>query len=275
MIARVTCAIALIAATALNAAGETGNQAATEAAEQAPPPMPATRAQELLAALAEDDIEAAMAAADELAAVGPAALPHLLAASGTADETARERITRILGRIQHPDALAALNRMLEDESEAVRREAIGALGSHGRAESVEKLKPFLLVKNPRLRLQAATALGRIGRNSEAARPAVLGLLRISTADDDARVRKAAVVGIGLMNDPAAIPVLIMRLRDEDLTVRVLAHLLLKKISNADLEYDPTDDLAWREEAIVKWETWWKKHNSDTGGSTGKQQDVQH
>jgi len=257
-------------------AGEPADEArpAEQTEEPPPAPMDAARAQELLAKLAADDIDAAMAAADEFAAAGAGALPCLLRARSTDDERTRERIAGILGRIRHPDALAALHAMLRDESEAVQREAIAGIGSQGRAESVSVLKPFLVAKDPRVRLQTAMALGRIGRSDESARSSVLALLRLSSADDDHRIRKAAVVGMGLLNHPAAIPVLIMRLRDENATVRTLAHLFLKKLSGVEFDYCPTDDIAWREEAIRKWEAWWKSQESATGGDTGKKQEVQ-
>jgi len=238
-----------------------------EAAEPAGPPMTAERAGALIAQLTAEEIEDATAAADELAQAGDAALPFVLKAAKATNETLRQRIAGILGRIDNPAALGTLCEMLEDESDAVRREAICAVGNQGQPESAEKLEGFLLAKNPLLRLEAAMALGRIG--GESALPA----LRRSCLDDDHRVRKAAVVALALMGDGSAVPVLISRLRDENKMVRTLAHLVLKTMCDTDFGFDPDDEEEKRNEAVKLWETWWETYKKgDTGGNTRKEQE---
>jgi HEAT repeat protein len=241
-----------------------GKDAASKEKDNDDPKITAEQAVQLLRQLRSDKVEKAMAAADKLAAAGESVLPYLLRVRKTKDSTARERIARVLGRIDDHRSLKALYAMLEDDEASVRREAIAAIGNLGKKQSIEKLESFLLDKNSLLRLEAAMALGRIGHK------AALPVLRRSCLDDDPKVRKAAVVAVGLIGDKSAAPILISVLRDESKTVRTYAHIVLKQLCDADFGYDPAAEEAERDKAVKLWKTWWKT-TRDTGGDTRKEE----
>ena len=227
------------------------------------PPMDAAAVEPLLKQLASEYNAEAAKAADALAEAGRAALPWLVKQTAARNDDLRRRVAGVLGRIREPEALDALHAMLADKADGVRRQVISAIGRHGKAESAGKLQEFLLHPNALLRLEAVMALGRI-RSTQSV-PA----LSRSCLDDDQLVRTAAVVALGLIADKAAIPALITGLDDDSILVRRLAHLVLKKLSGADLGYDPESEGDKRAESVRAWQTWWKT-TGDTGGTTGTQ-----
>jgi len=240
-----------------NAEKETNKKQALDAAE----------AKTLIARLISEKQDERTAAADRLVEAAEQAVPFLLKQLEIDDDAMRARVAAVLGRIDSEQVLEALHQRLKSEkSDDVRRELIGAVGNHRKPESIGKIREFLLNKNPLLRLETVMALGRIGDKS------ALPDVKRSSLDDDHRVRRAAVVAMGLLGVKDAIPALIDRLRDENLSVRTIAHVALKKISGKDFEFNPDDDDAKREEAVLLWDTWWKtQERGDTGGNAEKEE----
>jgi len=65
-----------------------------------------------------------------------------------------------------------------------------------------------------------------------------------------------VPALGSAHDESAAPVQISRLRDENKMVRSRAHVVVKRMCDADFEFDPDDEEENRNEAVKLWETWW-------------------
>ena len=233
------------------------------AKETPPPPFDAARAEKLIEQLAAATAAERLQAADELAAAGGQAVPFVLKHTKDKNETLRQGIAGVLGRIRTKQTLDALYELLGDKSDAVRRRAICSVGEHRSPESIGKIKDFLLNKNALLRQETVMSLGRIADASS------LALVKRSCLDDDRVVRQAAAVALGLIKDRSAIPDVIALLRDDDKTVRTIASVVLKQLSGADFGFNPADDEPKRAESIQLWETWWKANEkSDTGGNTG-------
>lgn len=115
-----------------------------------------------------------------------------LARSSTAEE--RARVALALGRTQSPDATAPLRKLLVDEEPSVRDAAAFAVGLLGDAAGLDEERALLgrLAAERKVdgRVALTDALGRVG--ADASLPALAALLQ----DPEPRVREQAAVAVG-------------------------------------------------------------------------------
>jgi HEAT repeat protein len=155
-----------------------------------------------------------------------AAVPQLAATLRDEDATIRAAAARALGAIG-PNAKAAvpaLAKALDDEVGTVTIAAAEALGAVGKA-AVPALNERL--KDPNLNSLAATILGEIGPDAEAAVP---GLVKLLSVDDEATKTEAllALAAIG-PNAKAAVPALMKLLKSNATFGRAGAAYVLARI----------------------------------------------
>ncbi len=125
----------------------------------------------------------------------PAALPHLLAALGTAGP-ARVQVLHALSKIRDPAAVAAVLPLADDPDDAVAAKAWWALGRTGTPEAVPALVAHLGDPDEARRHELTRALEQLG---EPAVPAVAERL----CDTDLTTRRHAAEVLGVIGDPGA------------------------------------------------------------------------
>jgi HEAT repeat protein len=118
-----------------------------------------------------------------------------------------------LGKIGGPEAKAALEIAVRDDSYAVRQCAAEGLGEIGAPSSVPALLPLLGDPYPFVAGAAAKALGDIGDRS--AVPALLEAAKSDTLD----LRRWVVLSLGRIGDPAALPLVQEVASGKDVTLR--------------------------------------------------------
>jgi HEAT repeat protein len=179
---------------------------------------------QLLDALAGDDMLAAERAAQQLAVMGTAAsVPRLIDIFVTAD-TPRLAATA-LGGIGTSQATQALASALVDEELTARRNAaqIGLL--YGGEQAIDTLVSTLRVPQVPARRHAAELLGYLSSPL-----ALNGLLRTAQGDAHPSVRQSAVWALSEIDSPRVRPALVaISVRDADPNVRAEAESALQRL----------------------------------------------
>jgi hypothetical protein len=121
----------------------------------------------------------------------PAVVPILRVAMGPGDQCVRESAARMLGRTEHPKAIAALAEALRDPDMETRRLAALALGLGDDKSAFEPLVAALRDQEAVVRATAAISLGRLGDDR-----ASKSLLPLLTGDRVPSVRRAAAYALG-------------------------------------------------------------------------------
>lgn len=121
----------------------------------------------------------------------PAVVPILRTAMGPGDQCVRESAARLLGRTEHPRAVAALAEAIRDTNAETRRLAALALGLSDSKSAFDPLVAALRDQEPTVRATAAIALGQLG--DDRASKALLPLL---SGDRVPSVRRAAAYALG-------------------------------------------------------------------------------
>jgi HEAT repeat protein len=170
----------------------------------------------LIEKLAHPDWEQAKQASAALIKHGAEALPALIDALDSEDDTLRAGAASALEAIGDPRAIPALVAALRPDS-PVRQPFIFALGSFG-AGAVPALAEALLdpITPVQARIDLAEALGRTDC------PEAAAALHDALGDPDPAIRAGAANGLGWMLDPAARDPLLRALDDPDRTVRLAA-----------------------------------------------------
>jgi len=125
----------------------------------------------------------------------PAVVPKLRAGLRDADACVRRVSGSFLGRVDHPNATAALTEALTDENADIRMIAAIGLGLSEKESATQPLMAALRDNSAAVRRAAAWALG-----SMEAKPAHDALINLLEKDSDARVRQAAAWAIGRLYD---------------------------------------------------------------------------
>ena len=170
------------------------------------------------------------AAADALGRIGPAAVPVLIKAASSSDESLRTQANQALASMeQRPaEAAPAIRKQLHNPEPAVRRAAVLALRRLGGESAVlDELQASLKDDNPGVRQAAAHVLGEIGAPAEAAIPSLIGALR----DEQVSVARAATAALALVGPKSddVIRVLIAIAKDGNRSQRSNAILALGQI----------------------------------------------
>ena len=121
----------------------------------------------------------------------PAVVPILRSAMGPGDQCVRESAARLLGRTEHPRAIAELAEALRDPDLETRRLAALALGLGDDKSAFEPLVAALRDQEAVVRATAAISLGRLGDDR-----ASKSLLPLLTGDRVPSVRRAAAYALG-------------------------------------------------------------------------------
>ena len=153
------------------------------------------------------------------------------------------------------DHTTVLLQALQDENPLVVRAAVRALAAPGRIDDTEPIKRLLLTTDELVRLEAATALCRLGDRSGPA-----ALERLSYSGNDA-VRRDVAVAMGDVGDPSFTPSLV-RLLDDQHGICTAALDALPKVVGHDLAETVSPSSASRAEQIKLWKRWYR-HEQDT------------
>ena len=145
--------------------------------------------------LDRDSAAAAMVAWIQRQHNDPAVVPPLRAALRDADACVRRVAGSFLGRVDHPNAAAALLEALTDANEDTRVIAALGLGLSENESATQPLIAALRDNSAAVRRSAAWALGSLE-----ARPAHDALIALLEKDSDPRVRQAAAWAIGRLYD---------------------------------------------------------------------------
>jgi len=192
-------------------------------------------------------------AMDELAAVGPAAVPHLIVAVEAGDDILREQAQQVLERIGPPAAQAVLASLDRAPTGApYRRELVEALGAVGGSRARERLIDLLSTDGDwRIRASAALALGRLG--GSAAQEALLAALR---REEDPFVRERVAMVLGSFATEQVVEGLIAGLRREaggDGHLRV-ARACIRSLMRLTGERHGSD--------VEAWMRWWRSSRAE-------------
>ncbi|HEX8520962.1 MAG TPA: PVC-type heme-binding CxxCH protein [Tepidisphaeraceae bacterium] len=183
--------------------------------------------------MAHRDMRVRQNAQFALASRGGASIPNLANVIGK-NNTTLPRIHAIwaLGQIARktPQAINLVTPLLADKDEEVRAQAAKIVGEAKDGDSLQKIIKLLADPSPRVRFFAAMACGKIG--DEQAVPGLLKLLA-NTADKDAFLRHAAVMGLAGCTDENRKP-LLAAAREENRSVRMGAILALRRHRDADV-----------------------------------------
>jgi HEAT repeat protein len=154
----------------------------------------------------------------------PAASRAAMSALNDSEPVVRVTAVHALTALPAADAAAALNPLLADKLEFVRREAANALGSIRSRASVQPLIQLLTTdKEPSVRAAAALALGRI--QDEAAVVPLANILSGKASGkkskrEDEFVMRSAALALGEIHSRAGVAALIATLSDEKNEIEV-------------------------------------------------------
>lgn len=154
--------------------------------------------------------------------------------------------TELPGRPGDKGALETLIKVLQDESEEVKTAAIHALTVTRSEAAEEALIHTLLEAEPPIRQAAAEAMARMGESGHL-------ILQDALETDDILVRRAALAGLALIDEPWADEKLdIIQREDAEWLVRSAAEEILTKRQETSsiemIEQRTSDSLAW----LVSW-----------------------
>lgn len=135
------------------------------------------------------------------------------------------------------------------------------------AQAGEQAIPALLDglehNNPKLRANAAWALGQIGDRR------VIGDLEVLVTDEDQTVRLEVSRTLVVLGDIAHCAALIDALDSDKTEVRYLCHEALKSSTGQDFGYDHlSDDAKQRATTVLAWRKWWGQTSGDPWFAAG-------
>ncbi len=181
---------------------------------------------ELLVALHDEDTEVRKFTVQALGRIGDDTVEALVSIIQSNDVDVRKTAAEALAKIGTPLVITEMRKLLENESEDMRRTSLSVLD---KVQDQSALLPLYLValkdRANDLRKAATKALGKIGNT--AAIPELLKALK----DDDWSVRAGAATALGLIKDKTAIAELSIVLQDNSPEARQAAAESLGEIGD--------------------------------------------
>lgn len=186
----------------------------------------------------------------------PAAIPPIIDALSSPEASVRKAAALALAKIDPlpRTAITGLRKVLNDGDPAVRlagAAALRALGSEESIPAVKSLQGLLTQDEPKLRRDAAAALGQFGAPAKSALPVLTGMVK----DPDAGVRSAAAWSVARITAASAnreaMSVMVAALKDEDPRARLDAIRFLSAVGPdarevitalTDARHDEDDDV---------------------------------
>lgn len=174
------------------------------------------------------------------------AAPALIETLSDASATVRLAAVQSLGTLQDPRAIAALGKVLKEDSDSrVRQAAAHALGEIDDPRAVPHLLDALRGETvPAVREAIVRALGEIDD------PSAVGGVAAAARDANLSVRRAVADALREFEDQAALPTLITMARDEDAEVRASVADALGNLENPSA-FEPLVTLAKDRNAEVR------------------------
>ena len=237
----------------------------------------AAQVKQFVAFLASQDCEArSRAIYDELPKLK--AIPHqiFLNQSGFASRTVKSKVVNLLKALEQEEKSGKEFEVLVKAWIAPALKAEGADKVNRFALAKEKLLAIAKSK-PAPKFRRAAAVGTmeffVGQyddpDGEARR---LGLPLVEWKSALTALLKSEDVGLrslvaGMLGQSSAfgdegasniLPILLLSLRDDDLSSRILSQKALMHLTKQNFCIDPTDSLDMREAGIQQWETWWNQ-----------------
>jgi HEAT repeat protein len=145
----------------------------------------------------------------QLRELDAAAVPQLIGYLGHTDAGFRKYSARALGEIGDASSIAHLSAALQDPDAEVRRVSIEALAAFQAQAPMELIAGCIKDESDDVRREAAIALGKIGT------PEAYRKLAGALTDSNHEVRFRAACGLEDARDPALIPALTDRIRQEE------------------------------------------------------------
>lgn len=166
----------------------------------------------LLERLAEEEtLSARRKVMGTLSRLGPVALPHLIAGLKDSRWYVIRNLALVLGTIGLPEAILPLRPVLTHADPRVRKEAVKALTRIGTPAAADALLQRLGDADPGVRQSVMAALGTL-RVTRAIGPLAEAAGQFSAFAKDVDSQKAAIMALGSIGDPQAVPVLVGLLR---------------------------------------------------------------
>lgn len=174
--------------------------------------------------------------------------------------SAREEIKNIReGRRRGKQAITLpyLLERLDSKDVEVRREVMSRLVEMGIKPPPKRMVRCVLDDDPVVRTLAVRNLGNVGSTHVVALIEVL-LRHPVDAERNERVRGAAIRALGRLGDPAAIPVILSVIDNEDSYVFGLCVESLRDLSGRSFVADPSKPVTepMRPALTAKWKAWW-------------------
>ena len=149
--------------------------------------------------LNSDDIKESQKAAQEIIALGDAAVGQLVKALSSKSLFLKGQAVFLLGKIGNNAAVGPLTELLRNNDNAyIRRNAAQALGNMHDSQAYDALVTGTQDNDPGVRVNAVTSLGNSGELS--ASQVLVGMMR---AEKEMSVRFALVQALGELKDPLA------------------------------------------------------------------------
>lgn len=162
-------------------------------------------------------------------------------------------------RTAEPDVVETLTRAAKDPDYGVRAQAVASLAYHSDGAAV--LDPVVAAlddvdhgvqANACLGLAKLRRVADVASRQDAARRGVD--LHVNAVER--KLLRASEEYIDAVRPPAAVPALILALDSKNDEVRRRANVLLMRIAETSMDFDPSSSGDDRRKAIKRWEDWW-------------------
>ncbi|MDP1836577.1 MAG: HEAT repeat domain-containing protein [Chlamydiales bacterium] len=142
------------------------------------------------------------------------------------NQLVRLEILNVLAMMKSPDAQPSLRRFLKERNWGITGMAALLLLSEGNEDAVEVVATLLTDPDPKVRMQAALAMGLLGAD-----PRAVGVLEASYASGDRAVKEKVLEAVGKIGRMASVPFLVEKLSEPHQNLRIFASAALLQCLN--------------------------------------------